>query len=195
MEATTSSSSLSCDSTRPIPPSGLSPRRAESLPHQQTFLLNRAHSIQQRLHRIFLSRLFHPHSSALFHTLRSIGRQYYLDVGSSFGVQPQRWTGCSSPNCSSSSLRQRRQSTASGPPPRIRLAPPLSTAASQVVVRRLLAANCLVLLLSVPKLLARFRKGITRADANEWTRQIQGRPLSPVCPAAPAARPAPVLDL
>ena len=100
-----------------------------------------------------------------------------------------------SPNCSSSSLRQRRQSTASGPPPRIRLAPPLSTAASQVVVRRLLAANCLVLLLSVPKLLARFRKGITRADANEWTRQIQGRPLSPVCPAAPAARPAPVLDL
>ena len=33
----------------------------------------------------------------------------------------------------------------------------------------ILAANCLVLLLSVPNLLARFRKGVTTAGANGWT--------------------------
>ena len=50
----------------------------------------------------------------------------------------------------------------------------------------ILASNCLVLLLSVPNLLARFRKGVTTAGANGWTRQIQGRPPRPGCPAAPA---------
>ena len=46
-----------------------------------------------------------------------------------------------------------------------------------------LAANCLVLLLSMPNLLARFREGVTTAGANGWTRQIQGRPPRPSCPA------------
>ena len=34
----------------------------------------------------------------------------------------------------------------------------------------ILAANCLVLLLSVPNLLARFREGVTTAGANGWSR-------------------------
>ena len=73
-----------------------------------------------------------------------------------------------------------RNSSPSSDSLQIRLEPQVKS--SSVV----LAANCLVLLLSMPNLLARFREGVTTAGANGWTRQIQGRPPRPSCPATTA---------
>ena len=56
-----------------------------------------------------------------------------------------------------------RKSSPSSDSLQIRLEPQVKS--SSVI----LAANCLVVLLSVPNLLARFRKGVTTAGANGWT--------------------------
>ena len=73
------SSSSSCFRTAEILPPRSLPRTTESPPHPQTFLLDGAHSIQQRLRWIFPSGLFHPHSSA-HRTLFKFRWLFFLEV-------------------------------------------------------------------------------------------------------------------